>query len=234
MLRGDYEVLSELKGKDMVGWTYDGPFDELPAEQQKGGYHPLEEIGVLVQKRSAKEAHRVIPWNEVGEAEGTGIVHIAPGCGAEDFALSKEFDLPVVAPLDDESKFLNGFGWLSGRPVAEVAPPIFDDLERKGILYAVEPYSHRYPTCWRCGTELVFRLVDEWFISMGELYDKPREEVTPEKRNEACATRSWMSWIRSGGYQTSDWPRARLAPQHARLDDQQEALLRPGIAILGV
>ena len=74
------------------------------------------------------------------------------------------------------------FGWLTGMHVSEVAEPIFDDLERKGLLYRVEPYTHRYPTCWRCKTELVFRLVDEWFISMGEVYDKPREELTAEEK----------------------------------------------------
>src|SRR5579884_3300986 len=77
-LRGDYTVLGEVKGAELVGWEYRGPFDELPAEQ-----------GIV---------HRVIAWDEVSAAEGTGIVHIAPGCGKEDFALSKTNDLPVVAP----------------------------------------------------------------------------------------------------------------------------------------
>lgn len=168
MLRGKYELLAELKGKDMVGWAYDGPFDELPAAQQPGGWTALKEIiaGITV---SAKEAHRVIPWQEVSEEEGTGIVHIAPGAGAEDFALGKEHKLPVIAPLNDEGYFIEGFDWLTGMPVAEVADSIFDNLKQKGILYHVEKYTHRYPTCWRCKTELVFRLVDEWFISMDEL-----------------------------------------------------------------
>ena len=168
MLRGKYEVLAELKGKEMVGWTYDGPFDELPAQQTPGGWTDLKEViqGVTV---TAKEVHRVIPWDEVSEEEGTGIVHIAPGAGAEDFALGKEHKLPIVAPLDDEGYIVEGFGPLSGKQVSEVADPIFKSLEEKGILYHVEPYTHRYPTCWRCKTELVFRLVDEWFVSMEEL-----------------------------------------------------------------
>jgi isoleucyl-tRNA synthetase len=120
-------------------------------------------------KESAKEAHQVIVWDEVGETEGTGIVHIAPGAGAEDFALGREYGLPIVAPLDDEGHVVDGFGWLTGMPVSDVADPIFKNLEEKGLLYHVEPYTHRYPTCWRCKTELVFRLVDEWFISMDEL-----------------------------------------------------------------
>jgi len=168
MLRGKYEVLQVLKGKEMVGWTYDGPFDDLTAEQQPGGWTQLKELieGIDL---SAKAAHRVIAWEEVGEEEGTGIVHIAPGAGAEDFALGKEYSLPIVAPLDDEGYFVGGFDWLTDLQVGDVADPIFKNLEEKGLLYHVEKYTHRYPTCWRCKTELVFRLVDEWFISMDEL-----------------------------------------------------------------
>ena len=148
-LRGDHQVLEELPGKQLVGQAYRGPFDELPAEQ-----------GVR---------HRVIPWSEVSESEGTGIVHIAPGAGKEDFALGKEFDLPVIAPLDESGAFAEGFDWLTGCNVFEVNDPIFDSLRQKGLLYHLERYSHRYPVCWRCSTELVFRLVEEWFISMDEL-----------------------------------------------------------------
>jgi isoleucyl-tRNA synthetase len=148
-LQGKYEELGELKGEEMVGWTYHGPYDELPPQQ-----------GV---------EHRIVPWEEVSETEGTGIVHIAPGCGKADFLLSKQFDLAVIAPLDEAGNFLPGFDWLSGRNVADVTQPVFDDLARKGILYRTEDYTHRYPVCWRCDSELVFRLVDEWFISMDTL-----------------------------------------------------------------
>ena len=168
MLRGDYEVLAELKGKEMEGWTYDGPFDDLPAANTPGGVTFLDELieGITA---TAAETHQVILWDEVGEAEGTGIVHIAPGCGAEDFELGKEHNFPLIAPIEDEGAFIEGFGWMTGMHVSDVADPIFEDLKKKGVLYVVEPYTHRYPTCWRCKTELVFRLVDEWFISMGKL-----------------------------------------------------------------
>ncbi|MFQ6090076.1 MAG: class I tRNA ligase family protein, partial [Candidatus Bipolaricaulia bacterium] len=165
-LRGEYKVLGELRGKEMVGWAYEGPFDELPAVQAAG----------------APKAHRVIPWEEVGEEEGTGIVHIAPGCGAEDFQLAKEHDLPVIAPLDEDGVYLQGFGQLTGRAADGVSDEIFEDLEEKGLLYRAEDYTHRYPVCWRCGTELIFRLVDEWFVSMGKKYDKPREELAEEEK----------------------------------------------------
>ncbi len=164
-------------------------------------------------EQSAAQAHTVILWEAVGESEGTGIVHIAPGCGAEDFVLGREHSLPIVAPLEEDGQFVDGFGWLSGQHVSQVAEPIFADLERKGLLYQVAPYTHRYPTCWRCKTELVFRLVDEWFISMGEIYDRPREELTPEQkagslRYQIMDVVDQIRWIPDFGYaREMDWLR---------------------------
>jgi len=197
VLKGKVEVLARLKGAELLGWEYDGPFDELPA----------------IVAADAPAAHHVIAWDEVGEEEGTGIVHIAPGCGAEDFRLGQEFDLPAPAPLNEEGIFVEGFGWLTGRDVHEVAHEIFHDLEEKGRLYRFDPYTHRYPMCWRCGTPLVFRLVDEWFISMGPLYDKPREEVTPEEkaaslRYQIMDVVDQIQWIPEFGYEREmDWLR---------------------------
>ncbi len=150
-LRGEFEVLEEMPGSQLAGLEYKGPFDELPA--QKG------------------VRHFVIEWDEVSESEGTGIVHTAPGAGKEDFALGKEHGLAVIAPLDDEGVFVEGFDWLSGMSVFDVNEPIYDSLREKEMFYYVERYSHRYPVCWRCGTELVFRLVDEWFIRMDPIRD---------------------------------------------------------------
>ena len=166
MLQGPYTVEAELKGRAMEGWRYRGPFDELPAQMAQG----------------APEAHRIILWDEVGEEEGTGIVHIAPGCGAEDFALGKTYGLPVIAPLDEAGIFVDGFGWLTGQSVHAVSAPIFEDLRRKGLAYHVADFTHRYPVCWRCNEQLVFRLVDEWFISMGAQLDKPYDQVTEEEK----------------------------------------------------
>ena len=150
-LKGEHEVLAELKGAELVGLRYRGSFDELPAQQ-----------GI---------EHRVIAWDEVSDDEGTGIVHIAPGSGKEDFALSKSEGLAVIAPTDDEGVYIGGFGWLTGKSVSDevTRDAIFDSLREQGVLYRTQQYKHRYPVCWRCGTELIFRLVDEWFISMDEL-----------------------------------------------------------------
>ena len=162
----------------MVGWAYDGPFDDLPAQGQAGGYpEAIAEVAVKqgwTPAVSARDVHRVVAWKDVGETEGTGIVHIAPGCGKEDFLLGKEQGLPPVAPLDDCGVFLAGFGPLTGRSAVDHATTdwILQNLQERGLAFAVEEYPHTYPHCWRCKTELLFRLVDEWFIAM-----KWRDEI---------------------------------------------------------
>jgi isoleucyl-tRNA synthetase len=212
MLKGEHQVLDELKGVEMEGWRYDGPFDDLPAAQKPGGHTQLSEL-VKGISQTAQQAHQVILWDAVGETEGTGIVHIAPGCGAEDFQLGREYDLPLIAPLEDEGYFVDGLGWLSGMHVSDVAEPIFEDLQRKGLLYRVAGYTHRYPTCWRCKSELVFRLVDEWFISMGEVYDKPRTELTAEEKERSLRYQimdvvEQIRWIPEFGFaREMDWLR---------------------------
>ena len=196
MLQGDYEVLAELKGSEMVGWGYDGPFDDLEAAQQPGGHTKLQELVRDVQQ-SAAEAHRIIAWDAVGEEEGTGIVHIAPGCGAEDFELGKEHHLPLIAPLDEEGYFVDRLGWLTGKHVSEVAPLIFEALQHKGLLYHVRDYTHRYPVCWRCKTELAFRLVDEWFISMDELRYKMMDVTRQIRWIPSFGLERELDWLRN-------------------------------------
>ena len=146
---GPREVLGEVPGSDLAGLTYRGPFDDLPAQ--------------------AGVEHRVVAWDEVSAEEGTGIVHIAPGAGREDFRLGRDLGLAEIAPLDEFGDFVDGFGALSGMNVYDVPETVYEGLRAAGALYRLEDYSHRYPVCWRCQSELVFRLVDEWFISMDEL-----------------------------------------------------------------
>jgi isoleucyl-tRNA synthetase len=138
-----------VKGADLVGLCYVGPFDDLPVQQ-----------GV---------EHRVIPWGDVSADEGTGIVHIAPGCGLEDFDLGRQHGLPVIAPVDPAGRYLDGVGSLSGTLVADAAAPIASQLKEHGLLFARGTHRHRYPTCWRCGQELIFRVADEWFLNAAEI-----------------------------------------------------------------
>ncbi|HYN98280.1 MAG TPA: class I tRNA ligase family protein, partial [Actinomycetota bacterium] len=145
----DAEVVSEASGAGLVGRQYRGPFDEIPAAGK------------------AVEAHRVIAWDEVADTEGTGIVHIATGCGKEDFDLGKTEGLPIVMPIDESGVYFDGFGFLTGRKASEVADDVIANLTGNGLLFNKERYQHDYPHCWRCGTALLFRAVDEWYIDMG-------------------------------------------------------------------
>lgn len=206
--KGGLEVIGELKGAEMVGWEYTGPFDELAAQAHPGGY-PGEIADVVRKQRwapmhAAAEIHRVIAWDDVGETEGTGIVHIAPGCGKEDFELGRREQLVPVAPLNEEGVFVAGFAALEGRSAIDSATTdwILDNLQGKGLLLAVEKYPHSYPHCWRCKTELLFRLVDEWFINMSWREEIMRvvEEATflPESINGKARE---LDWLRNMG----DW-----------------------------
>ena len=203
-VEGDFKVIEERKGADLVGWHYEGPFDDLEAVTTAFG-EGVDEHG------AAPYRHRVIEWKDVGEEEGTGIVHIAPGGGSDDFRLGKTLGLPVIAPLDEAGYYLDGFGDLSGRDAADVADDVVAMLKERGSFYRVEPYTHRYPHCWRCGTALLFRVVDEWYISMGEVYDVPREQVTEAQKAASLRYQIMdvvddISWFPSFGHERElDW-----------------------------
>src|SRR5213594_1903147 len=183
-VRRDATVLDTVKGRELVGLRYRGPFDEeLPAA------------------RESVPGHRVIAWKDVGEAEGTRIVHIAPGCGAEDFALSKTEKLPVLVPIDEMARYVKGYGWLEGKDARDVASEISADLDRRGLLFRSEEFTHSYPTCWRCHEEIVFRVDDEWFISMDELRPKPMAAAAKVTWLPPAAGRRMENWLQNMG----DW-----------------------------
>jgi isoleucyl-tRNA synthetase len=173
-LKGAHEELGRLRGSELVGLTFKSPFEELAAQQ--GVEHP------------------VIAWEDVGEEEGTGVVHIAPGCGAEDYELSKSLGLAVITPIDEAGIYVDGFGDLSGQSIRETNPAIFESLRQKGLLYTTQEYQHRYPCCWRCGEELAFRLAAEWFIRADEI--RPLMKAASETVN----------WVPpSSGKRMDDW-----------------------------
>lgn len=168
---GGYEVEGTIKGAQMIGWEYTGPFDDLPAQSTPGGV-PFDP---RFEDRSGVTCHRVIDGGRdfkgnpnVVAGEGTGIVHIAPGCGDIDHQLGEAAGLVGIAPLGEDGRFIEGFGEFTGREATD--PKTIDlvlaNLKEKHLLVADEKYPHIYPFCWRTGDELVFRLVDEWFINM--------------------------------------------------------------------
>ena len=146
------EVVRAFKGAELVGLQYETCFPGLEAQQ-----------GIV---------HKVVGWEDVDAAEGVGVVHIAPGCGVEDFELGTRLGLPQVMPVDDTGVFLDKFGFLTGKDTKSAAAAIFEDLKNTGKMYKVEPHEHSYPVCWRCKAEVIFRLVPAWYITTEEL--KPR------------------------------------------------------------
>src|SRR5512133_1206040 len=174
----EYEHVA--RGEELVVLHYEGPFDALPA---------------------AVKEHRVIPWDDVSLTEGTGIVHIAPGAGTEDFELGRLHDLPVIVPIDELGRMLRGFGLLEGLSTDEVEDVVIEDLRERELLVEAGRITHRYPICWRCKTPLLFRVVDDWFISS----EPARQELL-----DANATVEWTpsfyskrmdDWLRNMG----DW-----------------------------
>jgi len=161
--KGEWENLGSVSGKELVGLTYEGPFDEFPAQSAMGGYPHTDEERT---DRNGKTCHRVIEWDQVTGTEGTGIVHIAPGCGKEDYELGQKLGLVNIAPLDERGVYIKGFGFLEGKEAPKAASEIIKYLDQKGVLIGREDYPHAYPHCWRCKTPVLFRLVDEWYIKM--------------------------------------------------------------------
>jgi isoleucyl-tRNA synthetase len=177
----DEEFVQRVRGEELVGLEYAGPFDELPAQ--------------------ADVVHPVIPWDDVTLDEGTGIVHIAPGAGAEDFELSKVHGLPVLAPIDEAGRFYREFGEFEGRSTEEVEKTIVVELERRGRLVKHESITHRYPVCWRCATPLVFRIADDWLIACDEIRDQMLAANATVEWTPGFYSKRMDDWLRNMG----DW-----------------------------
>jgi isoleucyl-tRNA synthetase len=177
----DEELEDRRPGSELVGWRYSGPFDTLPP--------------------GAAVGHRVIPWDDVTLDQGTGIVHIAPGCGGEDFDLAKVHDLPVLTPVDESGRFYDDYGWLHGLSTVEATDQIVGNLGERGLLVEATTYAHSYPHCWRCDTPLIFRIADDWLISVTDLRQPLLDanatvEWTPEYMGKRMD-----DWLRNMG----DW-----------------------------
>jgi isoleucyl-tRNA synthetase len=177
----DERFTERLRGEDLVGWRYEGPFDTL-------------EPGRGVE-------HRVIAWDDVTLDQGTGIVHIAPGCGAEDFELSKVHDLPVLMPVDEAGRFYDGYGWLHRLSTVEAADQIVGDLKERNLLVEAGLYEHAYPHCWRCDTPLIFRIADDWLISVDEIRPRLLEANATIEWTPAYYAKRMDDWLRNMG----DW-----------------------------
>ncbi|MSR56818.1 MAG: isoleucine--tRNA ligase [Planctomycetaceae bacterium] len=203
--QGGFDVEGTLNGAQMLGWEYSGPFDDLAAQEAPGGVP----ANLALVAQTGVSCHRVVDGGRDHEGtplvlagEGTGIVHIAPGCGDVDHVLGKTLGLVAIAPLGEDGRFVEGFGPFVGKEAVDrqTAELVFEELRKKNLLVAVEEYPHIYPHCWRTGDELVFRLVDEWFINMDwrdEIKEVVREiEWLPASIDGQTREIEWLSNMR--------------------------------------
>jgi isoleucyl-tRNA synthetase len=177
----DEEFVRRVRGEELLGLEYEGPFDDFAAQR-----------GI---------AHRVIPWPDVTLEEGTGIVHIAPGAGAEDYELAQVHDLPVLAPIDEAGRFYPEYGEFEGRSTEDAEKPIVVELERRGRLVEQDSIVHRYPVCWRCATPLVFRIADDWLISADEIREPMLAANASVEWTPGFYSKRMDDWLRNMG----DW-----------------------------
>ena len=155
-------VTARLSGTDLVGVRYRRPFDLLPVPEGADGW-------------------RVAAADFVTEGEGSGLVHMAPAFGADDWRLGRAEGLPTLNPVGPDGTFVDA-GWLTGRAVREANADIVEHLEAEGLLLRSELYVHSYPHCWRCGTPLINWGKPSWYIA------------TSRHKDELLANNETVTW----------------------------------------
>ncbi len=173
-------LLASFKGTELEGLEYETCFPEM--EEQNF-------------------PHKIVLWDEVDDTEGCGVVHIAPGCGAEDFALGESLGLPKIIPVDEYGIFYDGFGFLSGTDAQESRQTVFEELKKRNKLFYTHKYKHSYPVCWRCKKEILFRLVKEWAIAVDELRPRLIANANKVRWEPAYQGKRMIDWLEN----MSDW-----------------------------
>lgn len=185
VLKGDLiSVEQEVYGKDLVGLEYESCFPEFAPQNF---------------------AHKIVAWDAVDSVEGSGLVHIAPGCGAEDFDLGQSIGLPNIMPIDEAGNFYEGFGFLTGKNANEVADEVFEELKKRNKLYYTHKYKHRYPHCWRCKNPVLFRLVKNWVIKMDEIRPELIKVIDDVEFQPDFMKKRMLDWLENMG----DWSISR-------------------------
>ncbi len=158
-LKDGYEVIGEVKGSDLVGLSYEPLYDFIKPNDK---------------------SHKVYSADFVTTEDGTGIVHIAPMYGQDDFELGTKVGLPKEHVVGVDGKFLPETSFFSGRFAMEkdengkptLAVDVINDLTARGLFFGKKNYEHTYPHCWRCKTPLIYYARDSWYIRMSELRDE--------------------------------------------------------------
>lgn len=146
--------VGSLKGKDLVGLGYEPMFPYFKQLKEKGAF-------------------RVLSGEFVSTEDGTGIVHIAPGFGQDDFEACRAYDenFPIVCPVDEAGKFTAEVPDYQGKQVFETNEPIMLWLKENGLLVKKEQYTHSYPFCWRTDTPLIYKAMSSWFVKVTDFRD---------------------------------------------------------------
>jgi len=151
-IHGEYKLLEEFKGKALERKRYVPLFDYAKTDKKKAFYVCLADF--------------------VTTEDGTGIVHIAPAFGADDYNLSTVYDLPLVQAVDSSGNFIDEVTPWKGVFVKDADPEILGDLKKRGLLYYSGKYVHTYPFCWRCDAPLIYYARKSWYIKTTAYKDR--------------------------------------------------------------
>ena len=149
----EYEILETVKGKDLAGLKYEPLL-------------PYFEQSTTAKGQTDKERFKVILADFVTTEDGTGIVHMAPAFGEDDFNACKKENIAFFMPVDDNGEFTDEVPDLKGKHVFEANDEIIKKLKEKGLVVVVNSYEHSYPHCWRCDTPLIYKAISAWFVNI--------------------------------------------------------------------
>lgn len=156
----EYEIVDRKTGKEYEGLEYLPLFDETS-----------QEIKRISPTSAVIKAHYVVCDTYVTMGDGTGVVHIAPAFGEDDYKVGKKYSLPVVQMINERGCFDERFAALDGLFAKKADKLVIDMLEEKGLLFKVVPFEHDYPHCWRCDTPLLYYAKSSWFIEVTKVKD---------------------------------------------------------------
>jgi len=163
----DYSLVDTERGRFILATTRLSVLEEMGLPYKKVANMRGDEMeGILARHPFLPRDSRVVLADFVSTEEGTGVVHIAPGHGYEDYLIGKEYGLPILSPVDDEGRFTDEAGEFAGKVVFSANDEIIALLDKNQNLINSALVTHSYPHCWRCGTPLVFRATPQWFVKV--------------------------------------------------------------------
>ena len=178
----DYSIMQEGEEKYIIGSALKSRYKkQLENAQEVGTLKGSELVGMSYEPMfpyfkhlKAQGAFKVLSGEFVSTEDGTGVVHIAPGFGQDDFDACRAYDenFPVVCPVDEAGKFTSEVPDYQGHQVFETNEPIMQWLKEKGLLVKKEQYTHSYPFCWRTDTPLIYKAMSSWFVKVTEFRDQ--------------------------------------------------------------